>query len=73
MFRETPLTACFTVIQMKFKVVTGFVSQVLNEIENNLFAIRLIVDRIPEFHGSQQNLVRCLSHPHSFDCVGSMT
>ena len=81
MFRETPLPACFTVIQMKFKVVTGFVSQVLNEIENNLFAIRLIVDRIPEFHDSQQNLVRCLElitelqlpHPHSFDCVGSMT
>ena len=37
---------------MKFKVVKGFVSQVLNEIENDLFAILLIIDRIPEFQGS---------------------
>ena len=67
---------------MKFKVFTGFVSQVLNDIENNLFAIRsIMIYRIPEFQGSQQNLVKCLelitelqlSHPHSFDCVGSMT
>ena len=39
----------FLLKQMKFKVVKGFVSQVVNEIENNLFAIRLIIDRIPEF------------------------
>ena len=39
----------FLLKQMKFKVVKGFVSQVLYEIENNLFAIRLIIDRIPEF------------------------
>ena len=66
---------------MKFKVVKGFVSQALNEIENDLFAIRLIIDRVPEFQGFQQNLVKCLksitelqlSHPHSFGCVGSMT
>ena len=59
---------------MKFKVVRGFVSQVLHEIENNLFAIRLIIDRIAEFQGSQQNLVKSLklitelqlSHPHYF-------
>ena len=71
----------FLLKQMKFKVVKGFVSQVLNEIENDLFAIRLIIDRIPEFQGFQQNLVKCvklitelqLSHPHSFGCVGSVT
>ena len=39
----------FLLKQMKFKVVKGFESQVLYEIENNLFAIRLIIDRIPEF------------------------
>ena len=71
----------FLLKQMKFKVVKGFESQVLYEIENNLFAIRLIIDRIPEFQGFQQNLVKCLklitelkvAHPHSFGCVGSMT
>ena len=42
----------FLLKQMKFKVVKGFESQVLYEIENNLFAIRLIIDRIPEFQGS---------------------
>ena len=44
----------FLLKQMKFKVVKGFVSQVVNEIENNLFAIRLIIDRIPEFQGSHR-------------------
>ena len=39
---------------MKFKVVKGFESQVPYEIENNLFAIRLIIDRIPEFQGSHR-------------------
>ena len=71
----------FLLKQVKFKVVRGFVSQALYEIENNLFAIRLIIDRIAEFQGSQQNLVKCLklitelqlSHPHSFECVGSVT
>ena len=66
----------FLLKQMKFKVVKGFVSQVLYEIENNLFAIRLIIGRIPEFQGSQQNLVKCLkfitelqlSHSPSFGC-----
>ena len=50
----------FLLKQMKFKVVKGFVSQVLYEIENDLFAILLIIDRMPEFQGSQQNLVKCL-------------
>ena len=62
----------FLLKQVKFKVVRVFVSQVLYEIESNLFAIRLIIDRIAEFQGSQQNLVQCLklitelqlSHPH---------
>ena len=71
----------FLLKPMKFKVVKGFVSQVLNEIENDLFAIRLIIDRIPEFQGFQQKLVKCLKlitelqlpHPHSFGCVGSVT
>ena len=71
----------FLLKQVKFKVVRVFVSQVLHGSENNLFAIRLIIDRIAEFQGFQQNLVKCLksitelqlSHPHSFGCVGSMT
>ena len=71
----------FLLQQVKFKVVRVFVSQVLYETESNLFAIRLIIDRIAEFQGSQQNLVKCLkvitelqlSHPHCFGCVGSVT
>ena len=71
----------FLLKQVKFKVVRGFVSQVLYEIENNLFAIRLIIKiRIAEFQGSQQNLVKCLklitelqlSHPHYFGCGRGM-
>ena len=42
----------FLLKEMKFKVVKGFVSQVLYEVENDLFAILLIIDRIPEFQGS---------------------
>ena len=71
----------FLLQQVKFKVVRVFVSQVLYETESNLFAIRLIIDRIAEFQGSQQNLAKCLklitelqlSHPHCFGCVGSVT
>ena len=45
----------FLLRQMKFKVVKGFVSQLLYEIENDLFAIRsIILDRIPEFQGSHR-------------------
>ena len=44
----------FLLRQMKFKVVKGFVSQLLYEIENDLFAIRSIIDRIPEFQGSHR-------------------
>ena len=70
----------FVLKQVKFKVVRGFVPQVLCEIENNLFAILLIIDRIAVFQGSQQNLVKCLklitelqlSHPHYFGCGRGM-